>query len=164
MSCPILPYPFTLPDRILDQIAPSSTPPRSHLPKPLDTPLLYKMIRKFLKDDKKAANMDEAVIRPIRKEEYPYLEDFLYDAIYLPDNTAMPSRDIIRKPELAVYIEDFGGPDDFCLVAERGGVPLIPYDTAILQIQYHQIILFSYFHYLESLFSVNMIRIIILEV
>ncbi|MCI9463211.1 MAG: GNAT family N-acetyltransferase [Lachnospiraceae bacterium] len=96
----------------------------AHLPKPLDTPLLYKMIRKFLKDDKKAANMDEAVIRPIRKEEYPYLEDFLYDAIYLPDNTAMPSRDIIKKPELAVYIEDFGGSDDFCLVAERGGVLL----------------------------------------
>lgn len=93
----------------------------AHLPKPLDTSRLYKMLRKFIKDDKKAADMDAVTVRPIKKEEYPHLKDFLYEAIYLPDNASMPSRDIIEKPELAVYIKDFGKPDDLCLVAELDG-------------------------------------------
>lgn len=93
----------------------------AHLPKPLDTRRLYKMLRKFLKDDKKSADMEAVTVRLIKKEEYPHLKDFLYEAIYLPDNAPMPSRDIIEKPELAVYIKDFGGPDDLCLVAELGG-------------------------------------------
>ncbi|MCM1156524.1 MAG: GNAT family N-acetyltransferase [Roseburia sp.] len=96
----------------------------AHLPKPLDTMRLYKMIRKFLKDDKKAANMDALKIRPIRKDEYPLLKDFLYEAIYLPDDAAVPSADILEKPEMAVYIKDFGRTDDLCLLAEVDGRPL----------------------------------------
>lgn len=64
---------------------------------------------------------DEIEIRPMRQEEYPLLEDFLYDAIYLPEGTEAPSRDIICQPELAVYIKDFGQPDDLCMVAESYG-------------------------------------------
>ena len=61
-------------------------------------------------------------IRTIRPEEYGLLEDFLYEAIFVPEGENPPDRSIIRTPELQVYIEHFGErPDDRCLVAESGG-------------------------------------------
>lgn len=60
-------------------------------------------------------------IRPIRPEEYPLLKDFLYDAIFVPEGAPIPPREIINRPELAVYIENFGQPDDLCLMAESCG-------------------------------------------
>lgn len=64
---------------------------------------------------------EELVVRPLKLEEYPLLEDFLYDAIYLPEGTAPLPKEIIRQPELAIYMEDFGRPGDFCLAAEADG-------------------------------------------
>lgn len=64
---------------------------------------------------------DETEIRLIKPEEYPLLKEFLYDAIYLPEGAAAPPRGIINQPELAVYIADFGQPDDLCMVAEAYG-------------------------------------------
>ncbi len=46
-------------------------------------------------------------IREIRESEYPVLEEFLYEAIFIPEGTLAPSREIINKPELQVYIADF---------------------------------------------------------
>ena len=61
-------------------------------------------------------------IRTVRREEYGLLEDFLYEAIFIPEGETPPDRSIIKKPELQVYIEHFGErPDDRCLVAETGG-------------------------------------------
>lgn len=61
-------------------------------------------------------------IRPIRPEEYLLLEDFLYEAIFVPEGETPPDRSIIQQPELQIYIEHFGErPDDRCLVAESGG-------------------------------------------
>ena len=61
-------------------------------------------------------------IRTIRPEEYSLLEDFLYEAIFIPEGENPPDRNIIRTPELQVYIEHFGErPDDRCLVAEAEG-------------------------------------------
>lgn len=61
-------------------------------------------------------------IRNMLETEYPLLEEFLYNAIFIPEGVEKPPRDIIKKPELQVYIEDFGKrKDDFCLVAEPGG-------------------------------------------
>ena len=58
-------------------------------------------------------------IRDLRKEEYPLLEIFLYNAIYIPQGTIAPSRDIIYKPELKIYFENFGKyQDDIALVYE----------------------------------------------
>ena len=64
---------------------------------------------------------DEIEIRPIRPEEYLLLKEFLYDAIYLPEGAAPPPREIVNQPELAVYMTDFGQPDDLCLLAEACG-------------------------------------------
>jgi len=57
-------------------------------------------------------------IREIRKNEYPILSDFLYEAIFIPEGMNKPQKSIIEQPELQVYIENFGRKDDWCLVAE----------------------------------------------
>lgn len=57
-------------------------------------------------------------IREIRASEYPILSDFLYEAIFIPEGMEKPPKSIIEKPELQLYIADFGKADDWCLVAE----------------------------------------------
>ena len=67
-------------------------------------------------------NTPDCIIRAIRASEIPVLEDFLYEAIFLPEGVAPPDRSIVRRPELQVYIENFGSrADDRCLVAEWDG-------------------------------------------
>lgn len=52
-------------------------------------------------------------------EEYPLLNDFLYEALFIPDGIAPPPKNIIASPELQIYIKHFGLlEDDFALVAE----------------------------------------------
>ncbi|MCM1167024.1 MAG: GNAT family N-acetyltransferase [Lachnospiraceae bacterium] len=61
-------------------------------------------------------------IRAIKAEEYPVLDDFLYEAIFIPEGAERPPKSIINEPALQVYVKDFGKmPDDRCLVAEYGG-------------------------------------------
>ncbi len=60
-------------------------------------------------------------IREIKPSETNLLEDFLYEAIFQRDEENLLPRDIINKPEVRVYIEGFGKPDDLCLVAEIDG-------------------------------------------
>ena len=58
-------------------------------------------------------------IREMIAQEYPLLDDFLYEAIFVPEGVEPPSKNIITAPELQVYIKDFGTlKDDFALVAE----------------------------------------------
>ena len=62
------------------------------------------------------------IIREMYPNENPLLEDFLYQAIYQPDKTNLAPRSIIEKPELQVYIKDFGTKkDDYCFCAEVDG-------------------------------------------
>jgi ribosomal protein S18 acetylase RimI-like enzyme len=66
--------------------------------------------------------MMEYIIREMRMDERPLLNDFLYEAIYIPDGVAPPPRSIILNDDLQVYVRDFGmQPDDRCLVAEVEG-------------------------------------------
>jgi len=63
--------------------------------------------------------VNNLIIREIRKDEYKLLEDFLYEAIFIPVRAKKPSKDIIKNKELQVYIKDFGtNKDDNCLLAE----------------------------------------------
>lgn len=58
-------------------------------------------------------------IRQLREEEYILLNDFLYEAIYIPEGIEAPPRSIINQPDIQVYVSDFGKhKDDYCLVAE----------------------------------------------
>lgn len=55
----------------------------------------------------------EYIIREMRMDERPLLNDFLYEAIYIPDGVAPPPRSIILNDDLQVYVRDFGmQPDD----------------------------------------------------
>lgn len=61
-------------------------------------------------------------VRQMREEEYPLLNDFLYEAIFIPDGVEPPPRAIINSSELQVYIKDFGRQfHDRALVAEADG-------------------------------------------
>lgn len=57
-------------------------------------------------------------IRQMQASEYSLLNDFLYEAIFHPDETNPAPKSIIEKPELQVYISNFGKEkDDYCLCA-----------------------------------------------
>ena len=64
----------------------------------------------------------DCVIRAMRPEERALMEDFLYEAIFVPEGEAPPERSILSRPELRVYVDGFGaGSADACLVAEAEG-------------------------------------------
>lgn len=60
-------------------------------------------------------------LRPLQKEEYGVLEDFLYDAIFVPDGEEPPLRSVLLEPSIQNYCKDYGRDGDFCLVAEIEG-------------------------------------------
>ena len=61
-------------------------------------------------------------IRELRETEYELLNDFLYEAIFIPEGAEAPDRSIIDLPELQIYVENFGKNDsDRCLTAEADG-------------------------------------------
>lgn len=63
----------------------------------------------------------EYCIREIKPAEYAILPEFLYEAIFLREGETPPPRSIVNEPELRIYYEDFGKPDDRCLCAEKVG-------------------------------------------
>ena len=60
-------------------------------------------------------------IRPIKTSEIDLLKDFVYEAIFQREGELLLPRSIINQPDIKIYIEDFGKPDDLCLVAELDG-------------------------------------------
>ena len=61
----------------------------------------------------------EYTIRKMKIQEYPLLNDFLYEAIFIPDGVEPPPKSIITSSELQVYVDRFGAlKDDFALVTE----------------------------------------------
>ena len=62
------------------------------------------------------------MIRKLCSKEVDLLKDFLYEAIFIPEGVEPPERDIVERPELRIYYDDFGqGPADHCLLAEVDG-------------------------------------------
>lgn len=62
------------------------------------------------------------IIREITPANYPILEEFLYNAVFIPEGEKMPPREIIFEPEIHVYIKGFGVESDCGVVAEQDGV------------------------------------------
>lgn len=68
------------------------------------------------------------IIREILEEEIApsgqrnsMLEEFLYEAIFVPEGMSAPPKTIIGQPELQLYLTDFGQKkEDIGLVAEVG--------------------------------------------
>lgn len=58
-------------------------------------------------------------IRTILESEKSLLQDFLYEAVFVPEGVPAPPKSIINQPELQVYLSDFGKKkDDIGLIAE----------------------------------------------
>ncbi len=49
-----------------------------------------------------------SIIRSLTIDEAELLKDFLYDAIYIPEGTEPPAREIVEQPELKIYYENWG--------------------------------------------------------
>lgn len=61
-------------------------------------------------------------LREIKENEIELLQDFLYEAIFIPEGMELPPKEIIDQPELKLYYDGFGiGEADFCIVADDEG-------------------------------------------
>ena len=64
----------------------------------------------------------ETEIRRMAVAEYPLLDEFLYQAIFVPKGADAPPREIINQPDLQIYVRNFGQQEgDYCLVCDCGG-------------------------------------------
>lgn len=61
------------------------------------------------------------IIREIHQSEISFLDEMLYEAIFIPKGVEKLPKDIIKQPKLSRYIKDFGQSNDICLVAEIQG-------------------------------------------
>lgn len=64
--------------------------------------------------------MMDVVIRRLDPEESSILEEMLYEAIYVPEGTPKPPREILKKPELERYIANWGRSNDIGFLAVMG--------------------------------------------
>ena len=63
------------------------------------------------------------IIRKLKQEEVKILDTFLYEAIFIPEGVEAPPMEIIKQPELQVYVNGFGTKDgDICFVSETDGL------------------------------------------
>lgn len=61
-------------------------------------------------------------IRKMTEEEYPLLEDFLYESLFVPQGKPPFPRSILQTPEMQMYIADFGSSEhDAAFAAEANG-------------------------------------------
>ena len=61
-------------------------------------------------------------IRKIKENEQALLDDFLYEAIFIPEGVTPPDRSIVEHPDLQLYVRNFGAyDDDHALLAEVDG-------------------------------------------
>lgn len=67
----------------------------------------------------------EITCRLATKEDQDFLWEMLYQAVYVAPGEAAPSREIVRLPELAKYVQDWGNRNDLGMIAEdENGMPL----------------------------------------
>lgn len=60
-------------------------------------------------------------IRVLEPSKAHLLKEFTYQAIFQRDPENPILRDVLSQPELRVFYEEFGKPDDLCFVAETEG-------------------------------------------
>ena len=65
--------------------------------------------------------MSKYLIRAMKQDEVGILKDMLYEAIFQPEETNLLPRDVVEQPELSIYINNWGQPDDLCFIAEIDG-------------------------------------------
>jgi len=61
--------------------------------------------------------------RRLNPADEPFLWDMLYLAVYVPDGSPLPPREIIHVPKLARYVDGWGRPGDDGFLALDGDKP-----------------------------------------
>jgi len=65
------------------------------------------------------------ITRQVNPTDFSLLEEFLYQAVYIPEGEPLPSRDVIFDPNVYVYIKNFGASEhDTGVIAEIGDKPV----------------------------------------
>ena len=72
----------------------------------------------------KLKDMNNVVLRPVRLSDVDFLWDILYYAIFIPENETLPSRDIVKTPEISLYMDNWGRHGDMGFIAEINGTPI----------------------------------------
>ena len=60
-------------------------------------------------------------IREIYESDYHLLKEFIYWAIFTPQGSKLPERNIINNPDVFIYIDNFGQKNDCGVIAEIDG-------------------------------------------
>jgi ribosomal protein S18 acetylase RimI-like enzyme len=63
-------------------------------------------------------------IRPMTSDDQAFLWEILYHAIHVEPGSEPPPPAIVKQPELAIYVEDFGRSGDVGFIAEEEGLPI----------------------------------------
>jgi len=59
-------------------------------------------------------------IREIKENEYEFLREMIYQAVYLPDENQKLPKSVVFEPPFSKYVEDFGRRGDFAFVLIDG--------------------------------------------
>ena len=62
-------------------------------------------------------------LRPLTLSDQPFLWEMLYQALYVPPGGPPFPRAILDDPDIACYVQGWGRPGDWGLLASAGGVP-----------------------------------------
>lgn len=57
-------------------------------------------------------------IEPLDEKDIPFLWEMLYQSIYVSEDEATPSRDILKEANIEKYLKDWGHFDDYALIAK----------------------------------------------
>jgi ribosomal protein S18 acetylase RimI-like enzyme len=56
-------------------------------------------------------------IRPLTAADEPFLWEMLYQALYVPEGAEPLPRDIVKRPEICRYVQNWGNSDDIGFIA-----------------------------------------------
>jgi GNAT superfamily N-acetyltransferase len=65
-------------------------------------------------------NMSDINLRPILPIDEPFLWEMLFLALYVPEGRPACSREILNDPDIACYVQGWGRPGDWGLLARDG--------------------------------------------
>jgi ribosomal protein S18 acetylase RimI-like enzyme len=68
--------------------------------------------------------MPDINLIPITTSDEPFLWEMLYQALYVPEGQPPFPRDILREPDIACYVQGWGRPGDWGLLARDGETPV----------------------------------------
>ena len=62
--------------------------------------------------------------RPLTAADEPFLWEMLYQALYVPPGQPPFPRELLREPDIACYVQGWGRPGDWGLLARDGETPV----------------------------------------